>query len=164
MHLWDAFPTTGLMIQTRRHTIPTEVHNYATNIFRGTWVHFLWNELQRIQMHLFHRSHGKRLLLEQYTRGAGKELNLTNPQSFSEKLYHRMITWIHKQDPIYTHLADKFSVRDYVARKAGEQYLVKLLWHGEDPWTIPFDALPAEFIIKTNHASAQVIFVKNVPD
>ena len=164
MHIWDDFPMNGWMIQTRRHTIPTEVHNYATNIFRGTWVHSLWNELQRIQMHLFHRSHGKRLLLEQYTRDAGKELNLTNPQSFSEKLYHRMITWIQKQDPIYTQLADKFSVRDYVARKAGEQHLVKLLWHGEDPSAIPFDALPAEFIIKTNHASAQVIFVKNVPD
>jgi TupA-like ATPgrasp len=142
----------------------TEIHNYAKIKFRGTWVHFLWNHLQGMKIHLFRRSYGRRLLLEQYTRKTGKQLNIANPQLFSEKLYHRMITWTHKQDPIYTQLTDKYSVRNYVARKIGEQHLVKLLWHGEDPRAIPFDALPMEYVIKANHASAQVIIVNGIPD
>ena len=48
--------------------------------------------------------------------------------------------------------------------KVGEQHLVKLLWHGEDPSAIPFDTLPAEYVIKTNHGSAQIIVVKGKAD
>jgi hypothetical protein len=89
---------------------------------------------------------------------------MTNPQLFSEKLYSRMIRWTQGHDPIYTQLADKYAVRDYVTRKVGEQYLVKLLWHGKEPHAIPFDTLPCQFVIKTNHASAQVIVVKGEAD
>jgi hypothetical protein len=81
--------------------------------------------------------------LEQYRRQSGKKLNVANPQCFSEKLYNRMIRWIDGHDPIYTQLADKYRARDYVADKVGNQYLIKLLWHGENPQKIPFDMLPA---------------------
>jgi hypothetical protein len=138
--------------------------NHLVDKLRGTWLHSALHQLRRIKLHLFRRSYGKRLLLDQYKRQSGKKLNVANPQCFSEKLYNRMIRWIDGHDPIYTKLADKYAVRDYVAHKVGEAYLVKLLWHGEDPSAIPFDTLPSEYVIKTNHASAQVIVVKGNTD
>jgi hypothetical protein len=138
--------------------------NHLVDKLRGTWLHSALHQLRRIKLHLFRRSYGKRLLLEQYRRQSGKKLNVANPQCFSEKLYNRMIRWIDGHDPIYTQLADKYAVRDYVASRVGQKYLIKLLWHGEEPQMIPFDTLPDEYVIKTNHASAQVIVVKGNVD
>ena len=109
-------------------------------------------------------SDGERLLLEQYARETGKQLNRTNPQAFSEKLYCRMISWNRSHDPIFTQLSDKYAVRDHVRSKIGQEHLVKLLWHGTDPNAIPFDTLPAEYVIKTNHGSGQIIVVKGDAD
>jgi hypothetical protein len=141
-----------------------DLRSHLRHKLRGTWLHSALHQLRRIQLHVFRRSCGKRLLLEQYERATGKPLNMLNPQLFSEKLYNRMIAWIQRHDPIYTQLSDKYTVRDYVAGKVGHQYLIKLLWHGEEPQMIPFDALPADYVIKTNHASAQVIVVKGNSD
>ncbi|MEO5630314.1 MAG: ATP-grasp fold amidoligase family protein [Nitrospiraceae bacterium] len=110
------------------------------------------------------RSDGERYLLEKYIRVYGKHLNLMNPQNFTEKLFCRMISWNRGHNPIFTQLSDKFTARAYVASKVGEQHLVKLLWHGKDPSAIPFDTLPAEYVIKTNHGSGQIIVVKGKAD
>jgi hypothetical protein len=140
------------------------MHDYAATKLRGTWIHEVLNELRSVKKRLMRRPDGERLLLEQYATGAGKQLNMKNPQTFSEKLYCRMILWNRGHNPIFTQLADKYAARDYVAKKIGHEHLVKLLWHGTDPAAIPFDALPDEYVIKTNHGSAQVIIVKNKPD
>jgi len=113
------------------------------------------------------RSDGERFLLQRYVRETGKHLNLTNPQNFSEKLFCRMIALNRRQNPNFTQLTeltDKYTARAYVGSKVGEQHLLKLLWHGEDPSAIPFDTLPAEYVIKPNHASGQVIVVKGKAD
>jgi hypothetical protein len=75
-----------------------------------------------------------------------------------------MISLNKKNNPIFTQLADKYTAREYAIGKIGEQYLTKLIWHGTDPYSIPFDTLPAEYVIKTNHASGQVIVVKGNVD
>jgi hypothetical protein len=110
------------------------------------------------------RSDGEEILLQRYTRVHGKHLNLTNLQSFSEKLFGRMISLNRTPHPKFTQLADKYEARAYVGSKVGEQYLIDLLWHGQDPSTIPFDTLPAEYVIKTNHGSSQIIAVKGKAD
>jgi hypothetical protein len=91
-------------------------------------------------------------------------LDVANPQRFTEKLYKRMIAVNRGQNPEFTPLSDKYSVRAYVASKVGEEYLIKLLWHGEDPNAIPFESLPKEYVIKSNHACHQVIVVKGDAD
>ena len=138
--------------------------SYLVNKLRGTWIHLVFQKLRWLKQHVMRRSYGERILLEQFVAGTGKQLHLTNPQTFSEKLYCRMISWNRRLDPLYTQLADKYTVRAYVASKVGDQYLVKLLWHGTDPGAIPFATLPDEYVIKTNHASSQVIIVKGNPD
>lgn len=55
-------------------------------------------------------------------------------------------------------------MRDYVASKIGERYLTAIYWHGTDPALIPFDGLPERYVLKTNHASGQIIVVNGAPD
>lgn len=59
---------------------------------------------------------------------------------------------LQSRDPLLTVISDKFLVRDYVAEKVGKEYLVPLLWHGDNPDDLPFDRLPDKFIIKTTHS------------
>ena len=139
-------------------------HNCVVNKLRGTWIHDVFNKLRSLKLRVMRRSDGERFLLQQYLRGTGKHLNLTNPQNFSEKLFCRMISWNRGHNPIFTQLADKYTARAYVGNKVGEQHLVKLLWHGTDPSAIPFDTLPTEYVIKTNHGSGQIIVVKGKAD
>jgi hypothetical protein len=141
-----------------------DIPTYFVDKIRGTWIHLVFQKLRCLRQHVMRRSDGERILLQQYVRGTGRNLNVRNPQSFSEKLFCRMISWNRGHDPIFTQLADKFTARAYVGSKVGEQHLVKLLWHGKDPSAIPFDTLPAEYVIKTNHGSRQVIVIQGKAD
>jgi hypothetical protein len=129
-----------------------------------TGINYVLNKLRSVKRRLMRRSEGEDILLKRYVRVHGKQPNLTNPQNFTEKMFCRMISWNRGHNPIFTQLADKYTARAYVSNKVGEQHLVKLLWHGTDPSAIPFDTLPAEYVIKTNHGSANIIVVKGKPD
>jgi hypothetical protein len=80
----------------------------------------------------------------------GRELDLENPQTFNEKLQ-----WLKLYDrrPEYTMMVDKYRVRDYIAEKLGEEYLIPLLGVWDDPDDIDFDVLPNQFVLKCNHNS-----------
>lgn len=128
---------------------------------RDTWLHNLVKQYREIKRQIMRRSEGEAFLLRRYARIHGKPLNLTTPQTFTEKLFWRMVTWNRGDIPSrFTQLADKYAVREYVASRVGEEYLIKLLWHGENPCAIPFDMLPAEYVVKPSHAGGQVIIVK----
>ena len=90
-------------------------------------------------------------------RGEGV-LDLESPTGFDEK-----IQWLKVYDstPLKTRCADKYLARGYVAEKIGEEHLVPLLgvWDSFDQ--IDFDKLPQQFVLKTNHASAQIIVCKD---
>lgn len=88
----------------------------------------------------------------------GKWPNLDDPKSYSEKiqwlkLYHRK--------PEYTKIVDKVQVRDYIAEKIGEEYLIPLLGVWDDPDEIDFDKLPDRFVLKCNHTSGGVVVCKD---
>jgi len=132
---------------------------------RDTWLQDLVIHYRAIKRRVMRRSEGETFLLRRYARIHGKSLNLTNPQTFTEKLFWRMVTWNRGDMPSrFRELADKYAVRGHVASRVGEEYLVKLLWHGDDPRAIPFDRLPAEYVIKPSHAAGQVIIVRNEAD
>ena len=77
-----------------------------------------------------------------------KPLNLSNPQTFNEKLQ-----WLKLNDhrPEYTMMVDKFAVKDYVAGIIGEQYIIPTLGAWDGPEDIDWDILPKQFVLKTNH-------------
>ncbi|MDC8448119.1 MAG: hypothetical protein LV473_07160 [Nitrospira sp.] len=132
---------------------------------RATWLHGLVDQYRGIRRRVMRRSEGEAFLLRRYVRIHGRPLNLTNPQTFTEKLFWRMVTWNRgDMPPRFRQLADKYAVRAHVAKTVGEKYLTKLLWHGNDPRAIPFDRLPEEYVIKPNHAAGQVIIVRGKAD
>ena len=94
----------------------------------------------------------------QYRSIFGESLDLDHPERFDEK-----IQWlkINNRHSLMTQVADKYCVREYVAKQIGSQYLNELLWVGHDARNIPFDQLPSRFVIKTNHASQNTIIVKD---
>ena len=79
-----------------------------------------------------------------------QKLDLSNPVTFNEKLQ-----WLKLYDrrPEYTMMVDKYLVRDYIANKLGEEYLIPLLGVWDDPDDIDFDSLPGRFVLKCNHNS-----------
>ncbi len=82
--------------------------------------------------------------------------NLIRPRRFNEYLQRWKIT---KRKKIYTSWADKFLVRSYVKSKIGEDYLIPLLWSGNDLRDVDISKLPKSFIIKTNQGCGTNIIV-----
>jgi hypothetical protein len=142
----------------------TRILDNLVSKFRGTWIHYVFKSLRSLKRRLMRRSDGEAILLQRYSRIHGKPLNLAKPETFSEKLFCRMITLNRRGNHLFTQVSDKFMAREYVRLKVGKEHLVKLIWHGEDPREIPFDNLPNEYVIKTNHATKQIIVVKGYAD
>lgn len=81
-------------------------------------------------------------------------LNIKKPRGFNEKIIYLKI---HKRYVNAHNYVDKILVRNYIVAKIGESYLVPLLGIYDSPEDIDFMILPERFVIKTNHASGQVI-------
>ena len=78
----------------------------------------------------------------------GQKLDLNNPKTFNEKLQ-----WLklYNRKPEYTTMVDKYAVKQYVAGKIGEQYIIPTLgvWNKVDD--IDWESLPNQFVLKTTH-------------
>lgn len=117
-------------------------------------------EIRNTQQYYYHRGLSQTqyeyALKEWYFQKTGKHLNLENPQTYNEK-----IQWMKLYDSTQqkADLADKFKVRDYVKEKLGEEYLIPLLGVWDTPEEIPFESLPNQFVLKTNHGSGYNIIV-----
>lgn len=89
-----------------------------------------------------------------YRVNYGRKLELENPQRYTDKLQ-----WLKLYDrrPEYVQMVDKYGVREYIAERIGEEYLVPVLgvWDRFDD--IDFDTLPDQFVLKCTHDSASVI-------
>lgn len=85
-----------------------------------------------------------------YKERMGKEINLSNPQTFCEKQ-----NWLKLYDrkPIYTVMVDKYLARNFVSERIGEEYLVPLLGVWDNAEDIDFSMLPDKFVLKCNHNS-----------
>ncbi len=93
-----------------------------------------------------------------YKAKTGKKLNLQNPITFNEKLQ-----WLklYDRNPEYAKMVDKYEVRNYIAEKIGEEYLIPLLgvWNSFDE--IDFDKLPNQFVLKCTHDSGGIVICKD---
>ncbi len=100
----------------------------------------------------------KQMIQLEYRLKIKKKLNLNPPRTFNEKLQ-----WLKLYDrkDIYTVMADKYKVRDYIKDKIGEQYLVPIYGVWDDIEEVPFDKLPNEFVIKCTHDSGSVVVCRN---
>lgn len=91
-----------------------------------------------------------------YRYDIGRELDLENPKTFTEKLQ-----WLKLYDrrPEYTALADKYEAKKFIADTAGSEYVIQTLGVWEKFDDIDFDALPSQFVLKCTHDSGSVIVV-----
>lgn len=93
-----------------------------------------------------------------YKLKTGHELNLENPQRFSEKL-----TWLKLYDhnPEYTKMVDKYEVKKYVSDIIGEEYVLPILGVWDSVDEIDFSTLPDQFILKCTHNSGSFAVCKD---
>jgi len=89
-----------------------------------------------------------------------KKLNLTNPQSFNEKLQWCKLYYF-PMSSLVVKCADKYAVREYLKEKGFENKLVPLLGYWDDARDIDFDKLPQKFVLKCNHGCAYNILCKD---
>ncbi len=97
-------------------------------------------------------------LKKMYKIKMGKELNLENPVDYTEKLQ-----WLKLYDhrPEYTVMVDKYEVKNYVAQRIGEEYVIPILGVWDNVDDIDFDALPDKFVLKTTHDSGAFVICKD---
>ena len=97
-------------------------------------------------------------LKRMYRIRLGRELNLENPVTYTEKLQ-----WLKLYDhrDVYTTMVDKYTVKEYVAQRIGEEHVIPLLGVWERVEDIDFDALPDQFVLKTTHDSGGIVICKD---
>ena len=88
----------------------------------------------------------------------GRRLNWNSPSTFNEKIH-----WIMRyyRQPVMTQLADKYAVRECIAKKIGPQFLKEIYGVWDDPSAIDFDRLPPSFVLKVTWGSGQNILCPN---
>lgn len=93
-----------------------------------------------------------------YFRKMGKWLDFDNPVTFNEKLQ-----WLKAYDhkPLYTSFADKLAVKDIIADKIGDEYIIPTLAVYERSEDIDWNTLPERFVLKCTHDSGTVIVCKD---
>ncbi|MBR3365939.1 glycosyl transferase [Candidatus Saccharibacteria bacterium] len=106
----------------------------------------------------FLRMSDKKYLDLKFLVMTGKKLNLDNPKTFNEKLQ-----WLklYDRNPEYIKMVDKYKVKEYVAKKIGEEYLVPTFGVYDDFDEIDFGKLPKQFVMKATHDSGTVAICKN---
>lgn len=97
---------------------------------------------------------------KRFLKAHGYPLNLKQPTSFNEKICWKKI---YDRNPILPVIADKYRVRDYVKSVLGEaeaeRILIPLLAVADRPEDIDFEALPNQFVVKSNHGSGNNLIV-----
>lgn len=83
-----------------------------------------------------------------YFRHFKRILHWRSPKAFSEKL---QFLKIYDRRSEYTQMVDKYAVKEYVAQKIGEEYVIPTLNVWDKIEDIDWDNLPNQFVLKTTH-------------
>ena len=88
----------------------------------------------------------------------GRKIERKNPQSLYDKIF-----WLsfNTDTTQWSVLADKYAVRDYVAKKCGDNVLTKLYGVYNSVEEIDYSQLPDQFVIKTNNGCASNFLIKD---
>ena len=91
-----------------------------------------------------------------YKQQLGKKADFNHPNDINEK-----IQWLEffTDTSLWTTLADKFRVREYVKERVGNHILIPLLGIWDNSENIDFNILPNKFVIKPNNGSYDCFIV-----
>lgn len=86
--------------------------------------------------------------------------NLTNPETFNEKLLWLALYY---KNPNYSIACDKARGKDWIGEKIGYEYIIPTIGVYDDVNAIDFDALPDQFVMKANNGwgSNEVVLIKD---
>lgn len=100
----------------------------------------------------------ERYLKLSYRINTGKSLNLSNPETFNEK-----VQWlkIHDRKKIYTSLADKYEAKEIIKNIIGKEYIIPTLGVWDKYEDIDFKKLPEKFVLKCTHDSGGLVICRN---
>lgn len=98
----------------------------------------------------FHKQRLRRVLT--------REPDLIHPVTLNEKMCYRLL---YDRKPLYTQLADKLAVRQYVTSRTDEVIMAPLIHTFKNTKEIDFNALPNAFVLKCNHDSGSTIICKD---
>ena len=104
----------------------------------------------------------KQLIKFKFRWHMGYSIDLANPKTLNEK-----INWLklYERTPLHTLCSDKFKVREYIAEKIGDKYLVPLYFSTlKASEIIPQNITRVPCIIKTNHDSGGGFFIRDKND
>jgi hypothetical protein len=87
--------------------------------------------------------------------------NLKHPTTFNEKVAWRKL---YQHNPQFRVFSDKVAVKAEIARLIGKRYLIETLWTGDSAEDIPFDELVPPYVVKVNHKSGGIVFVRTAQD
>lgn len=126
---------------------------------RSFWVSYLISELHCIECRLIPALIDDETAVKRYyKKKAGKDIDLDNPKTFSEK-----INWykLNDRNPLMAKCADKIGVRDYITEKGYGNCLNEIYGIYDKVSDIDLDKLPDSFVLKAAHGSHMNIIVKD---
>lgn len=88
----------------------------------------------------------------------GRDLDWNNLQTYTEKMQWEKL---YDKNPLKVTLSDKYLVRNWVASKIGDEYLIPLLGKWDTTKGLDFEKLPNQFVLKTNCGSGDVIIIRD---
>jgi len=91
-----------------------------------------------------------------YTTRMGRAPNYVAPACWTDRMQWRKLF---DRNPLLGICCDKIRVRDHAAAIAPDLAFPELLWLGSDPKRIPFDAIAPPYVVKSTHASGDIIIV-----
>lgn len=88
----------------------------------------------------------------------GYKLNLKTPKTFNEKLQWLKLYY---RNPFLTTLVDKYAVKQWVASKIGNEYIIPTLSVYDSVDEIEFNKLPERFVLKCTHDSGSTCICRD---
>jgi hypothetical protein len=118
-------------------------------------------KITRLHRFLLGRYYPKKLAEILYRKKFNKNINWSKPLDINEK-----INWIafNTNTRLWTELADKFEVREYVKKNGYGSILTKLIGTWSSPDEIDFKSFPDRFVLKCNHDAGTAIVIENKRD
>lgn len=93
-----------------------------------------------------------------YFRAFRRFIDFKRPTTLNEKLQWKKL---YGYSPVHTIITDKYSVREYVSKRLGKDYLIPLITVLDDPDKLELVNLPQSFVAKVSHGSGQNIIVRD---
>ncbi len=121
--------------------------------YRKPWQKCIANIYREI---IFLLCSDEKYLIRKHYRINGKAPNLTNPETFTEKLLYLML---HYRNPLETLCADKFFAQEYVKACGLDEILRPIIATYNSIDDLEFDNLPDEFFLKCNHLSGNNMII-----